>query len=190
MSDVKLREGLLGAEGVTPELERRYRERLQALVERRATPASRATHVFGLVLSAGLVAFFVYQLVLAGSAASPILYLGLAVGLAFSVGWGVLAAISLASRKEDLRTHALARDFLVVGFNAALLGIMLWAGMTTADAARGVRVMLYGLAFWAAFGIPSLFARLLQMSELRTRMDVLRLELALARMAERGEPGA
>ncbi len=187
MTGSGLREGLLGAESFAEEGERRYRERVRALLERRLTPVERASHVFGLALSVGLVVFFVVQFLALRHEARPVAIAGIAVGLVFSLGWGILALVSLARGVEDFRTHGFARAYLIVFFTAALLAVMLVAGLGAADPAKGNQLILYGLAFWTVFGIPSLTVRLMRDSELRVRADVLRVELALAQLAEAAE---
>ena len=188
MNGSDLREGLLGAETASAELERRYREAILGLVERRLGPAQRAVHVFGLLMSLGLVAFFLRAGwgLLAHPTATAIA--GVAIGLAFSVGWGALALATLARGAEDVRLHAAMRAWLIVGFVFLLMGLMLWAGMTDQDVVHGIRTVLYGIAFFVGLGIPYLVAQQVGQAELRVREDVLRLRLTVAQLAERLEP--
>ncbi len=188
MNGVGLREKLLVAESVTPELERRYRERLRALTERRLTPVQRGSHIFGLVVGIALAARFVQLFVQNRAEGRPLAIVGLAVGFAFSVGWAFAAAAVLRSGTDRFFTHRLARTWLVVVFTGLLAGLMLWAGLEARDAAQGIRLILFGLVFWCTMGLPFLVAQLVRGSELHVRADVLRLELALAERGERGEP--
>jgi hypothetical protein len=184
MNESGLREGLLGAEPMSAELERRYRERVRALTERPLTAVQKGNHVFGVVLSLWLVVWFVVQLVKRGGHPGPVGIAGLVVGLVFSAGWGLLALTLLRRGTESLRVHAVLRVMLIGGFTLALLGLMLYAGVTSADAAKGNQLILYGLAFWTALGIPYCVVHVARQSELRLREDVLRLELWMARIAE------
>jgi hypothetical protein len=185
MNGTGLRDGLIGAEATTPELERKYHAKMQALVERRLTPAQRGSHVFSLVLSLALTVFFIVEFVALRGRETAAGVAGITVGLLFSLGWGALALSALRRGSESLRFHGVIRTQLIWAFTVALLGLMLCVGMASPDAARGSRLILYGVAFWVAFGIPSFIAQVVQQSELRVREDLLRLELALAQMAER-----
>jgi hypothetical protein len=185
MNGTGLREGLLGAESASPELERKYREGVRVLFERRLTPLRRRSLVFSVMLSLALAVFFVAQFVRLRGHETAIGVVGIAVGFLFSVGWGLLALSTLRRGTENLRFHGVIRTQLIWAFTALLMGLMLWAGLQTADAARGNRLILYGLVFFVAFGIPYFVAQVVQQSELRVREDVLRLELALAQLGER-----
>ena len=185
MNGSGLREGLFGAEPASAELERKYHEGLRTLIERRLTPAQRGVHVFGLVMSLALVGFFAFEFWALRGHPTATGVTALAVGMVFSVGWGLLALASLRSGTENLRFHALLRSQLVWIFNALLMGLMLWVGMSSADVVRGIRTILYGLVFFAAFGIPYFVAQVVRQSELRVREDVLRVQLGLAQLAER-----
>jgi hypothetical protein len=188
MSGNGLREGLLAAEGVTPELERRYRERLRSLAEQRLTAIQRGSHVFGLVLGLALTVRFVQLFIAHGPGGRPVEIVALAVGFAFSVGWVFASASVLVSGVDRFFTHGAARTQLIVVFTFLLAGLMVWAGLERPDAAQGVRFMLYGLVFWCAIGLPFLVAYLVRWAELRVRAEVLGLELSLAeRDARRGQ---
>ena len=65
-----------------------------------------------------------------------------------------------------------------------LAGLMLWAGIETPDPARGNQLILFGLVFWTTMGLPFYLAHMVRQNELRVRLDVLRLELALAERDE------
>ncbi len=187
MNGSRMREGLLAAESASPELEKRYRERMRALTERRLTGVERASHGFGLVLALALVARFVQLFVEQRAAGRPVALAGLAVGLAFSAGWAWAETSVLRSGVDRFFTHAAARAQLIVVFTFLLAGLMLWAGLDARDAVVGTRLMLFGLVFWCAIGLPFLVAHLVRGGELRTRADVLRLELMLAERERAGE---
>lgn len=180
MSGSGLRERLLSAEGVTPELEQRYRERVRALAERRLTPAQRWVHVVGLLIGVGLTARFVQLAMIHGIDGKPVEIAALAVGLAFSAGWALASGAVLMSGVDRFFAHEASRMLLIVAFTFLLSGLMLWAGIELPDAAQGSRLILFGLVFWCAIGLPFLLAYLVRWAELRVRADVLRLELSLA----------
>lgn len=180
MNESRMRDALLGAERPSADLERRYRERLQAIAERRLTGADRAGHALGLVVALLAVAR-VIQLFAQGRAAGRAEALaGLAVALVFSLGWAVASFVVLRSGVDRVFSNVEARTRLVVAFTFLLAGLMLWAGLESADAARGVRLILFGLVFWCAIGLPFLIAQLVRRAEVRVRADMLRLELSLA----------
>jgi hypothetical protein len=180
MNGTGLRKGLLAAERVTPALEERYRERLRALTERRLTPVQRGSHVVGLLIALGLVGRFIQLFVQhrAGGGAEAIV--GLTLGLAFSAGWALAEGAVLASGVNRFFSHGVARTQLIVVFTFLLAGVMLWAGIERPNAAEGIRLILFGLVFWCAIGLPFLMAHLVTQGGLRVRADVLRLELMLA----------
>lgn len=188
MSGIGLRDSLLAAEGVTPELERRYRERLRSMAEQRLTAVQRGSHVFGLVLGLAMTVRFVQLFIAHGTGGRPVEIVALAVGFAFSVGWALASGSVLVSGVDRFFSHVAARTQLMVVFTFLLAGLMVWAGLEQPDAAQGVRYMLYGLVFWCAIGLPFLIAYLVRWAELRVRAEVLSLELSLVeRDARRGE---
>ena len=185
MNGSDLRGGLLGAEAASAELEKKYREAILGLVERRLTPAQRGVHLFGVAMGLALVAFFVNALLGLPPHPRPTMIAGIAVGLAFSAGWALLSFASMRGGRENLRVHAMIRTQLVFGFTALLMALMTWVGMTSADVLAGIRVMLYGIVFFVGIGIPYFVAQAIRSSELRVREDVLRLRLELARAVGR-----
>lgn len=183
MNTSNLREGLLGAEGRDPGLETRYRERVRALTERRLTGAARVGHALGMLLALALVVRFLQLFVQDRAQGRPEGLLGLGLGLAFCVGWALAELAVLRAGVERHLSHGAVRTLLLVGFTALLAGLMLWAGIESADPTRGIRLILFGLVFWCVIGLPFLISHLFRDSEVRTRLALLRLELQLA---ERG----
>ena len=184
MNSSNLREGLLGAEGRDPALEARHRERMRAITERRLTGVARAGHALGLVLSLALVVRFLQLFAQDSARGRPEGLAGLGLGLAFSAGWALAELAVLRAGVERHLSHGAVRTVLLVGFGSLLAGLMLWAGLTSADAARGVRLILFGLVFWCVIGLPFLISWWIRAAELRTRMALLRLELQLAEGGE------
>ena len=187
MNSSNLREGLLRAEERDPALEARYSERMRALTERRLTGAAKAGHALGLILSIGLVVRFVQLFVQDGARGRPEGLAGLGLGLSFSVGWALAEWAVLRAGVERHLSHGTVRTMLLVGFTSLLAGLMLWAGLETPDASRGIRLILFGLVFWCVIGLPFLIAYLVQQGEVRTRIALLRVELQLAERSETQE---
>ena len=184
MSTPSLRNGLLGAEGTDPALEARYRERVRALTERRLTGAARAGHALGLVLASALVVRFVVLFVQDRAQGRPEALLGIALGLAFCAGWALAELAVLRAGVERHLSHGAVRTLLLAGFAALLAGLLLWAGLSSADPARGLRLILFGLVFWCVIGLPFLLSYWLRDGEVRVRMALLRLELQISEREE------
>jgi len=187
MSATRLREGLPEAESASAELERRYRERMAAIARRRLTGFERAGHVFGMIVGLGTAAWLVVAFLQHRADGRPAALVGIAVGLAFALGWSAFSFALLRGGTEDQRVHAEIRAQLIGLFTMALAGLMLWAGLAEPDPARGNQLILFGLVFWTTMGLPYYVARLVRQNELRVRSDVLRLELALAEAGEQRE---
>jgi hypothetical protein len=184
MNETRLREGLPAAEPASAELQRKYRERMRALLEHRLTATERAGHLLGLVIALGMTARFVQLILQHRAGGRPIAIAGILVGLAFSVGWAAVSFAVVRRGVDHLRRLGIPRTYLIVSFLFLLAGLMLWAGLTEPDPARGNQLILFGLVFWAAIGLPFLVAHLVRDSELRVRSDVLRIELAMAEASE------
>lgn len=187
MNETRLREGLPGAEPASADLERKYRERMATITRRRITGIERASHVFGLVVALGTAAWFVWLFLQHRADGRPVAMAGLAVGLAFTLGWSAFSIALLRGGTEDQRWHGVIRTQMVGLFTLALAGLMLWAGLAEPDPARGNQLILFGLVFWTTMGLPFYVAQMVKQNELSVRSDVLRLELALAEAAERRE---
>jgi hypothetical protein len=187
MNRIDLREALHALETRSPELERRYRERLKAIFERRLTGVEKISIAAGLLLALWLVFRFVQLLVRVGAQAPLAILASLAVGLAFSIGMVVFSVWQLQGGTEDVRRHGLARAQLVSLFTLAMALLMLWAGIEARDSAIGIRLILAGLVTWCAIGLPFYLTHLVRQSELRLRAELLGIELALAEAAERKE---
>ena len=183
MNGSDLKQRLLAAEAASPELERRYRERLRALTERRLSGVARAGHALGLVLALASLARLIQLFQTQGVASRPVAIVGLATGIAFSGGWAVAEAMVLRAGVERLFSHGAARMMLLAAFTFVLAGLMLWAGLAAPDPRQGALLILFGLVFWCAIGLPVLLIDAVRRTEARVRADVLRLELALAERA-------
>jgi len=179
-----MKEALLQVEARDPALEERYRERLRKLTERRLSPAGRIVHAVGLVIGLGLSIRFIQLIVSLHAGGRTEQWVGLAVGLAFSISWALAEAAVLRAGVERLFSHGAVRTALIVGFTFVLAGLMLWAGIQSANPARGMHLILFGLVFWCAIGLPFLVAHLVASSEMRVRAALLELELARSEAQE------
>ena len=179
-----MKEGLLGVEGRDPALEERYRVRLRGLTERRLGFLGRVVHAVGLALGLGLSIRFAQLMVSLHAGGRTEQWIGLGLGLVFSLGWALAEAAVLRAGVERFFPHGAVRTALVVTFTFVLAGLMLWAGIQSANPTRGMHLILFGLVFWCAIGLPFLMAHLVKSSEVRVRTALLELELALAEARE------
>lgn len=173
-----MKEALLRVESHDPALEERYRERLRRLTERRLTPAARIVHGAGLVMGIALTIRFVQLMMSLQGTGRTEQWAGLGVGLAFSFCWTLAEAAVLRAGVDRLFSHGAFRTALIVTFAFVLAGLMLWAGIRSANPTRGMHLILFGLVFWCAIGLPFLVAHLVASSEVRVRTALLELELA------------
>lgn len=180
-----MKQGLLEVEARDPALEERYRVRLRELTERRLSPAARIVHTVGLVLGLGLSIRFVQLMASLPAGGRTEQWVGLGVGLAFSVCWALAEAAVLRAGVERLFSHGAIRTALIVTFAFVLAGLMLWAGIQSVNPTRGMHLILFGLVFWCAIGLPFLMAHLVASSEVRVRAALLELELARHEMQEK-----
>jgi hypothetical protein len=180
----RMKEGLLGVEARDPALEERYRARLRALTERRLGSAGRIVHAVGLAIGLALSIRFVQLMVSLHDGGRAEQWIGLGIGLAFGVCWTLAEAAVLRAGVEQLFSHGAIRTALVVTFTFVLAGLMLWAGIQSANPTRGMHLILFGLVFWCAIGLPFLMAHLVKSSEVRVRASLIELELARAEAQE------
>lgn len=173
---------VLAAEPPDPELERRYRDRLRRITERRLTGPERAGHALGLLLA---VATAIQLLLGHHGDLRPIAWVARAAGLSFCIGWAVVEIAVLRSGVDRALTFGAARAQLVIAFAVVFAALMLWAGVTARDTAAAVRFGLVGLVYWCVAGLPTLISHLGRQAELRIRSDVLRLELMIAEAGTR-----
>ena len=179
-----MKQTLLDAEARDPVLEERYRARLRGLTERQLGPGARVAHALGLVLGLGLSVRLVQLMVSLHAAGRLEQWIGLGVGLAFCLCWTLAEAAVLRAGVERLFSHGAIRTAVVVTFTFVLAGLMLWAGIESANPTRGMHLILFGLVFWCVLGLPFLMAHLVAASEVRVRASLLELELARAEAQE------
>ena len=186
MNESRMRDALLATEMPSPELERRYRERLLAMTERRLTPAKRTALVILLLVMLGVAAWFVRMLVTYPAGSRVDGWISLPVGLILLALLAAYAISALRRGTEDLHQDGL-RGMQLVGLCAlVMLVLMMWQAYHQADPARGNHKILVGLVVWTVGALPVGMAHFVKQSELRVRTDLLRLELALAQRNEAG----
>lgn len=180
MNESHIREALLATEPPDSELERRYRERLLALTERRITTAGRAVLVIAVLVMLGMAAWFVRLLVSYPASYHPDGMIALPVSLVLIALLAAYAIAALRRGTEDLHRDGL-RGAQLVGLCAlVMLVLMMWQASHMADPARGNHKILIGLVVWTVAALPYCMAHFVKQSELRVRTDLLRFELTLA----------
>ena len=191
MNESRMRDALLASEQPNPELEQRYHERLRALTERRITTSERVGLVIGLLLAAGVAAWFVRLMVTCPPDRKPFGLLVLAVGIVLCAGWAAYAIVVLRRGTQDLQRDSSMLGNLVMLSTAGMVPLLYWASIHQADPALGNRKLLVALLAWTLAGLPYYVLHVVREHSLKLRTDLLRLELAIAerdaeRNAERG----
>ena len=185
MTEPTLRDQLLAAEPPSAVLESRYRERLSALTERKLTTTERAGLVVGLAGCLAVTVWFIRLFVAYPARYQPDGRAVLPVALGLVVLLAYYAARELRRGVVDLRRDGSLHAELVGLCALVMVLILVWQGMHWPDAVRGNRKILVGLAVWTIAALPYLLVYFVKESERKVRIDLLRLELALAEMGER-----
>ena len=192
-----LREELLRLEGVTPELEARYRVETDAILNRRLTPLLRGMWGVGCLMGIGFfVAFSIVSARVWPVVGFPMMgKLMFSAGALFGLVWAVLAGVILkrGSVNLGLWNSATLRQLQTVhpgvawftwAFCVLLMVACQMMANEAADPARGNRMILGGLVGLVMFGLPTLLFGHDTKSELRTRQKFLELELQLSELRE------
>lgn len=185
---LNLRDALPAAEAVSPELEQRYRERLRALLERPVSAGERVFHAIGGIIALGTVARCVQLFLLHRADGRPIGIVGLALAIAFSLAWVGVSAEVVRSGSDRVFGNRRLRSVLIAVFAFLVAAVSLWAGLGAEDATRRQQLVAFGLGFWALIGLPTLVTMLVQEASVRTRMDLLRMEVAQEEARRAGTP--
>ncbi len=198
MNDSKLRDKLLELETVTPELEAKYREQMNAILERPLTPVSRIGHVVGLAMGIGFFVLFSTVTIVVTWLEPGFPVLGrivFAVGALFGLAF---AALSVAILRKGSISLQLWRNVTLKQFRTvhpAAFGIT-WTfcvfitvacqlmGSQMADTVRGNQMILGGIVAMVLFGIPITILSVATESELLLREKFLQIELHLAELRE------
>ena len=183
MNEPTLRERLLAAEPPSADLERRYRERLQAISERRITSGERAGLVVAVLAAVATIAWFIHLMTPYPADRPPFGLLALRIGLILAAALGAYALNALRVGTVDHRSDAgmqIALPSILV-----MVGLLLWQGRHLPDPARGNQKMLVALAAWTLAGLPIFIFHFIRTSEIKLRTEMLRIELAVAELSER-----
>lgn len=187
MNEPTLRDRLLAAEPPSADLERRFRERLGEITERRLTSADRWGLVVGALAALATIVWFV-RLQSPYPEDHPRFGLFvLRIGIVLAAALGAYAIMVLRRGTEDLRRDGSALTQLVLGCTLVMVGLLMWQGRHLPDPARGNQKMLIALAVWTLAGLPYCVSMFVRTSEIKLRTDLLRIEPALAELVERQE---
>jgi hypothetical protein len=184
MNDPTLRDRLLAAEPLSPDLERRFRERLKEITERPLTAADRVGLVIGALAALATIVWFVHLLSPYPAGHPRLGLLALRIGIVLAAAFGLYAVLVLRRGTEDLRRDGGMLTQLVLGSTLVMVGLLMWQGRLLPDPARGNQKMLIALAVWTLAGLPYCVSMFVRRSEIKLRTDLLRLELALAELGE------
>ncbi|WP_165074053.1 hypothetical protein [Paludisphaera rhizosphaerae] len=175
-----MRDRLLKAERITPDLKRRYDLEIQAMIEKKLTKWQRwgwlASAIFG---TACAVVFGALAVV--GPGGLPWAgRLGLAGGAVFGLAWAWLGLRVFRRGVLDLKLDT----GLAAGLSWCLPIFLTTLFMVAApDDVRGLRMILCGLVFLVA-GAMFLTRHVVEQSELKTREKLLEIEYRLAELTE------
>ena len=183
MNDHMLRERLLEAEPPNSELEGRYRERLQAITQHRITRGERAGLVAAVLGAAATIAWFIHLMAPSPAGHPRFGLLALRVGLVLAAALGAYAVNVLRLGTANLRRDLSAQ--LPLACILIMVVLLLCQGRVLPDPARGDQKMLIALAAWTIAGLPIFISHFMRTSEIKLRTDILRIELAVAELAER-----
>ena len=185
MNETRMRDALLASEQPSTELERRYRERLSTILERRITTKDRVGLVIGLLGAVATAVWFVRLLGSPPPACGPIGVIALKWGLVMCAGWAAYAIAFLLRGTENLGRDRPILVNLVVVSAVVPIALLFWKAVHLTDTALGNQKLLVALLVWTMGVLPFCVAHLVRESGLQLRADLLRLELALAELGER-----
>lgn len=185
MNDDELRDELLAAEPASPELERRYRLRLRELLVRPFPPAERAGLVIGGLGAIGVGAWIASLLGSARTHSHPGGVLAGWAGIACCALIAVSSLFMLWRGKEHVIRDRRIMTGVVVGAIATMVAVAYWASAHLPDPARGNRLLLVGVLAWVIGALPCYVAHVVHQCKVEVRMDVMRLELAIADLGDR-----
>jgi hypothetical protein len=198
MSSPKLRYSLTELETHSPDLEAEYRKKVEAMLEKRLTPVSRAAWIVAALMGVGFFLVFSRAAILAHSLPGfPCLgQIGFAVGAVFGLIWAVLGAVVVrrgslsfspykSATLDQFLTMSPAAAGITWAFTVIMMVIFLMMGTSVTDGIKGTQMILGGVVGLLMFGIPALVIMHIQRSELRVREHLLRLELQLAERTEK-----
>jgi hypothetical protein len=176
----KLREGLIKAERVTPDLKHRYEQEVQIMLERQLSSLQCGIWLATAVFSAACAVWFLV-LAIIQPASFPLLgRIGLGVGSLFSVAWSVLGIKIFRRGKLHLKIDtgivaALSWVLPVFLVTVFLLGMP--------DSIMGLRMILFAMVLLIGGGV-ALIRHVVEQSDLNNREKLLRLEYQLAALTE------
>jgi hypothetical protein len=184
MNEPTLRDRLLVAEPPNADLERRFRERLRQITERRLAPVERAGLAIPVLGTLALIVWFIRLMSPYPPGRPEIGLLALRIGIVLAGALGACAVVLIVRGRESLRRDGTALTLLVLGSTLVMVGLLMWKGLHLPDPVRGNREMLVALLVWCLAGIPFCVSMFVRTSEIKLRTDLLRLELALAELGE------
>ena len=159
------------------------------MLERPVTRVRRALYIATIIILIAVAVHFVVLFVGLPVDAPVSIRVGLIMGFTFSLGGASFCAWILKRGSENIRTHTTFGGQLIWTFMVFVMVLFMLLGGFTEDAAKGTRLILIGLAFWSMFAIPQFIANRVNQSELRTREQILKLELGLAQLVQKSRNG-
>lgn len=180
----RFREELLAAEPITPALQERYHEELQAMLSKQLHGMRRWIWVGVSITGLGFAALFGTLAVVLPAEFPWSGRLIFAAGAFFGIGWGLLGLKVSWRGSLDLRSDTWAAN----GMAWALPVLVVTVAMVSApDNVVGLRMILCALVF-LVMGAAFLMRHVVEQSELKTREKLLEIEYRLAELTDRMKP--
>ena len=184
----EMRSRLLEQETRNDAFERRFRQEVKSMTERKLTLRNRVSWVVAGLLGLFFTVWFGYAAWSAPSDFPPLGRLAFVLGAVFGMGWvGISARIlrkgSFSIKTDENLTHGLTWGFMVLMMTAFLV-----IGARMEDRVQGISMGLNGLVFFVAFAIPAFIGMRTNRLELSVREQLLRMEITLERIAGNQSP--
>jgi Mn2+/Fe2+ NRAMP family transporter len=181
----EMRNKLVAQERRNREMEARFREAVASMTTRKLTPRHRVAYGLGCILGLLLAGLLGHSAWTAPPGLPLLGRLILVVGAVFGVAWAGMSAYVLKRGSMNLRTDENAKHALMWIFMVLMMTVFLVIGTQMDDRLLGISLVLDALVFFVVFAIPAFVAMRVNRMEMQVREQLLRMEIALAEMAER-----
>ena len=182
MSDPQktFRDQLLQQQPITPALQQRYQQEVQAMFDKPLSGAQRIAWMFSVILCGILGIVFVAAALLAPAEFPLFARIGFLGGTLFTIVWVVLALRTLRRGSINLKTDSAVYYGLAWSFPLFMLVLFM---MFAPNDLTGLRMIVCGIAY-LIMGAAFLLRGVVERSELQTRERILELQYRLAELEE------
>lgn len=174
-----LRDNLIEQERRDTASEKRFRQEVKKMTEKKLSPPIRIVVGFAGLVGLFLAVYFGYT-TLTAPAELPLLgRLLFAAGALFSAVWAGLSAHILKKGSFNIKTDENTSQVLMWIFMVLMMTVFMVIGGGIEDRTRGIFLVLNGLIFFVMFAIPAIFNLRINRMELGVREQLLRMEITL-----------